>query len=150
MQKAIQAMLSSPAGCQAVQSNQVMSRGKLVPKLAQRVGQVRGCTLWDNGQLLQSLRSDVHPLPDPVLGIAKAGGSGPFSSRALGDNRQFVWTLGNDVHPEPDPVIGIARVEAAGPFFGHVCDGSEGQRQPVKHHGQEDHQDESHSGLLQG
>lgn len=129
-----------------------MSRGKLVRKLGQRVGQVRGCTVWDNGQLLQSLRSNVlrSPLPHPVLGIAKAGGAGPFSSRALGDNRRFVWTLGNDVHPEPDPVIGIARVVAAGPFFGHIHDGSEGQRQPVEHHGQEDHQDEPHSGLLQG
>lgn len=142
-------MLSSPTGCQAILSNQVLSRGEVVPKLAQRIRQARGRTLWDNGQLLQSLRSDVQPLPDLVLGIAKASGAGPFSSHALGYNRRFLWTLRNDVHPEPYPAFGIARVKAAGPFLGRTC-GNEWQRQPVEHHGQEDHQDEPPFGLLGG
>lgn len=104
----------------------------------------------DNGWLLQSLRSHVQPLPGPVLGIAKASAPGPFSSHALGHNRRFLWTLGNDVHPEPYPVPGIARVEAAAPFFSRTCGSSECQRQPVEHHGQEDHQDEPDPGFLQG
>lgn len=141
-------MLSSPTGCQAVLSNQVMSRGEVVPKLAQRIWQARGCTLWDNGRLLQSLRSHVQLLPDLVLGIAKASGAGPFSSHALGYNRQFLRTLGNDVHPEPYPIFGTARVKAAGPFFRRTCGNNEWQRQPVEHHGQEDHQDEPPFGLL--
>lgn len=65
MQKAVQAMLSSPIGCQAVQSSQLMSRGKVVLKLAQRIGQAGGCTLWDNGWLLQSFRCPASPWPGP-------------------------------------------------------------------------------------
>ena len=47
--------------------------GKAVPKLAQRVGQVRGRALDDNGRLLQALRNNVRPEPDLRLLKAAAG-----------------------------------------------------------------------------
>lgn len=62
--------------------------GKVVPKLVQTIGQVRGYTLCTNGQLLQVLRRDIPPDPEPdlAMGAAKANAVGPFGGHAVCDN----------------------------------------------------------------
>ena len=71
--------------------------GKAVPKLAQRVGQVRGRALGDNGRFIQVFGNNVHPEPDPSLGAAKANDAVPVGGHALGDHGWFLQVFGNHV-----------------------------------------------------
>jgi len=92
--------------------------GKAVPKLSQRVGQVRGCALCVNRWLLQALRKDVHPEPDPSVDAGYTNAAAPFGGHALGDNGWLLQVFRNDICPEPEPSAEAGKANAAAPSGG--------------------------------